>query len=89
MSFERDKSSLSKEEREGAERADNVVSQCIDTLKMLFPNSEVTVLVRNVHNPEMKLLGTTDDIVEVLKVIHDAVADWHHSRLHGVEGGQN
>lgn len=49
----------------------------------------MTVLVRNLDHPDMKLLGTTDDIREVVKVMQEAEADWEHSRLHGVEGGRN
>lgn len=89
MPFEADRSGLSKEDQDGAERADKIISATIDTLKMLFPRSEVTILVRNLDHPDMKLLGTTDDINEVVRVMQEAEADWEHSRLHGVEGGRN
>lgn len=76
-------------EVENAKNADTVISTSIDTLHMFFPKCEITVLVRNPDDPDQKLLGTTDDIREVLKVFQDAAADWKNSRLSDCEGGKN
>lgn len=76
------------EEAEKAKSADTVISASIDTLHMFFPTCEITVLVRHPDKPDQKLLGTTDDIREVLKVFQDAAADWKNSRLSDCEGGK-
>jgi hypothetical protein len=68
--------------------ADALVSCSVDALMEFFPDCAVTVLVRNLEDPEKKLLCTTDEIGAVVKMVTDAGADWANSRMSGCEGGR-